>query len=133
MNDSLHQSLCEEIRGKVPGFLAAGIFGFADGRMLGVESDVPDTNRDHMSGSHARIFDRMMGFLELLPTSISGTMHSVVLDLESASFFMTMDPAHTLVVMVACRAKNGNLGMIRVVARRYLERAMQARAAGGQP
>ena len=126
MGHNPYQDLCHEIRGRVPGFVAAGIFGFSDGLMLGVESDFPDTNQDHMSGSHARIFDRMMGFLRLLPPSIAGTMHSVVLDLASATFFMTMDHEHTLVVMIACDARTGSLGMLRVIGRKYLERALSA-------
>lgn len=114
------------MRDKVPGFRASGVFGFEDGLMLGVDSTFPDTNRDHMSGSHVRIFDRMMGFLKLLPGSIAGTMHSVVLDLESSTFFMTMDPEHTLVIMVACDADSGNLGMLRVISRQYLDKALAA-------
>ncbi|MEN0067403.1 MAG: hypothetical protein AAGA48_35055 [Myxococcota bacterium] len=124
MSDNPYQALCQSMRTKVPGFKAAGIFGFEDGLMLGVDSDFPDTNRDHMSGSHVRIFDRMRSFLTMLPESIAGQMHSVVLDLASHTFFMTMDHDHTLVVMVACDVEGGNLGMLRVISKQYLDRAL---------
>lgn len=124
MAENPFSSLCAEMRAKVPGSMAAGVFSFADGLMLAVDSSVPDTNQEHMSGSHVRIFDRMQSFLTMLPTSIAGTMHSVVLDLESSIFFMTMDAEHTLVVMHACDKQTGNLGMLRVLAKQHLDQAL---------
>ena len=124
MSQNPFQVLCDQMRQQVPGSMASGIFSFEDGLMLAVDSSVPDTNMDHMSNSHVRIFERMRKFLDMLPTSISGQMHSVVLDLDRSTFFMTMDHKHTLVVMVACSKDTGNLGMLRVLSKRFLQRAL---------
>ncbi|MGF1468904.1 MAG: hypothetical protein ACFCGT_22495 [Sandaracinaceae bacterium] len=124
MNEQL-QALCLDMRRQVPGSMAAGFFSVSDGRMLAVDSSVPDTQIDHMNESHVRIFGRMTRFLQMLPDRITGEMHSVVLDLEPAIFFMTMDRTQTLVAMVACDTNRGSLGMLRVVSKRGLERAVR--------
>ncbi|MEO0326052.1 MAG: hypothetical protein AAF447_24095, partial [Myxococcota bacterium] len=61
------QAIVEQMRSSAPGSVAAGIFSIEDGLMLGVDSSVPDTNVDAMSGSHVRIVDQIMKFAELLP------------------------------------------------------------------
>lgn len=122
--DAPLQSLCLSLKNEIPGAMAVGIFGLAEERMLAVASDVPDTHVDHMSTSHTGMFAQFAEFLGGLPRAIGGQMHSVILDLESATFFMTIDERERLVMMLACDTDSGNLGLMRVICARYLERAL---------
>ena len=92
--------------------------------MLGVDSSVPDTNVDAMSGSHVRIVDQIMKFAELLPDRIRGELHSVVMELEETSFFMTMDDNQRIAIMLAGDHVKGNLGYIRLVAKRQVKKTV---------
>lgn len=118
------QAIVEQMRSSAPGSVAAGIFSIEDGLMLGVDSSVPDTNVDAMSGSHVRIVDQIMKFAELLPERIRGELHSVVLELEETSFFMTMDDDRRIAIMLAGDHVKGNLGYIRLVAKRQVKKTV---------
>ncbi len=117
--------LCRRLKREVPGSMAVAIYGFSASKILAVASDVPDTNVDHMSSTHLGMFDQFASFMRQLPPRISGRLHSVVLGLDTATFFMTIDTKYRLAMMIACDTKSGNRGLMRVLSKRYLEEAVQ--------
>lgn len=116
------QDLVASMRAATPGSMAAGVFSISDGLMLAVDSSIPDTNVDAMSGSHVRIMDKLERFTQLIPQAIRGELESVVLELEHMSFFMTMDPNKTFAIMLASDHEKGNLGYVRLVAKRNIDK-----------
>lgn len=88
--------------------------------MLAVESDVPDTNVDAMSAIHANIWERIGNFLNILPQEIRGDLHSMILEVEGASFYIVVDTELQLALMAAAGAE-GNIGMLRVMSNKYLK------------
>ncbi|MBN1656654.1 MAG: hypothetical protein JXA30_22975 [Deltaproteobacteria bacterium] len=113
------QALITEFKRQLPGAVATAVFSIGDGLMLAVDSDVPDTNIDAMSAIHANIWDRINNFLKILPEEICGGLHSMILEVEGASFFIVVDAQLQVALMAGVNA-TGNLGMLRVMSNKYL-------------
>ncbi len=120
MSENPFQAVVDRLKNSVPGAMATGIFSIRDGLMLAVNSSVPDTNMDAMSGSHVRIVDQMNKFVGYLPERISGRLQSSVLVLEDATFYMAMDEEGDFALMIACEAGKGSLGFMRLMARKQM-------------
>ena len=118
------QDIVQKMRAQLPGALATGIFSINDGLMLAVDSGVPDTNVDAMSASHTRTWDKLNTFLKLLPDEIVGDMNGLVLEVEGYSFYISVDRGYQIAVMAACDTKAGNLGLLRVVTKRYMNKVL---------
>lgn len=125
-SENKFQIIVEQMKEQLPGALATGIFSITDGLMLAVDSDVPDTNMEAMSASHVRIWDNIKRFMELLPSEISGGLHSMILELEGLTFYMACDRGYQIALMGACDTTTGNLGLLRIITKRYLNKTMLA-------
>lgn len=120
------QEIAEQMKAQLPGALAAGIFSIRDGLVLAIDSNVPDTNIDHMSASHVVIWDKIEGFLKLLPNEIVGEMKSLILEVEGFSFYICVDRGYQIAIMAASDKESGNLGLLRIISKRYLNKTLLA-------
>lgn len=118
------EKLVTDMKQHLPHAVATGVFSIADGLMLAVHSDVPDTNMDAMSAIHSRIWDRLGSFLAMLPKEMTGPLTSMTLETKDASFFIVVDDQSQVGLMAAI-ASSGNLGMLRVMSKNYLEKVKQ--------
>ena len=116
--------LCAQLKREVPGSMAVAIYSYRLKRVVAIASDIPDTNADHLSTTHVGMFAKFSSFATTLPWRIAGQLHSVVLGLEEATFFMTIDGAETAAMMIACDTAQGNRGLMRVLSKRYLAQAV---------
>lgn len=118
------QQLVTRMKSQLPGAMATGIFSIADGLMLAVDSEMPDTEVNAMSASHTRVWDKISNFLKLLPGEIGGELTAMVMEVEGACFYVAVDRGYQIAVMAACDTDVGNLGLLRVVTRRYLNKVL---------
>lgn len=116
------QELVREMKNRVPGALATAFFSVTDGLMLAVDSDIPDTNVEAMSAIHDRIWGRIQQFMTGLPPEIAGRLSSATLEVEGASFYLSVDEGAQLAGMGAF-GEGGSLGLTRLVVDRYVEKA----------
>jgi len=117
------QKIIHKMRNHLPGSLATGIFSIKDGMMLSLDSSIPDSNMEIMSVSHALLWDRIAGFLKLLPSDIVGDMKSITLEVEGLSFYILVDNQHEIAIMAVSDTGSTNLGLLRIMANSYLKKA----------
>lgn len=120
------QEIATQMKAQLPGALATGVFNIKDGLVMAVDSNVPDTNIDHMSIFHSTLWDRTSEFLTLLPSEIVGELKSMILEVEGFSFFICVDRGYQVAVMAACDTSTGNLGLLRIITKRYLNKTLLA-------
>lgn len=123
MSDMLQQ-IVKELKERLPGAVATGIFSVTDGLMLAVASDVPETDMDAMSAIHSSIWEKIRNFLDVLPSEIVGNMQSMILETDDASFYIVVDKGMRIALMAAVSSK-GNLGMLRLMSQKYLEKVLE--------
>jgi predicted regulator of Ras-like GTPase activity (Roadblock/LC7/MglB family) len=124
--DNTFQEITSKMKQQLPGAIATAIFSITDGLILAIDSDIPESDRDAMSASHTIIWDKINTFLRLLPKEIVGDMTSMVLELKGANFYVSVDKGYQIALLAACDTNNGNLGLLRVISRRYLNKTLLA-------
>jgi len=120
--------LAAAMRDQIPGARLAAILDLEQGSVLGIDSDLAGLDAVSLGKGSLRVWDMLNSALAALPESIAGGLQALVMGTESLNLHAIVEPVGRTAVLVACDASAGNLGLVRMLSRKVLRKAVALRA-----